>query len=755
MKEIPLNEKRAPLVQPQPEELKSLLQSHKLTEEDYDNILEVLGRAPTLAEIGVFSSMWSEHCSYKSSRIHLKTLPTTGEHVVMGPGENAGVIRLKDKLCLAFKMESHNHPSYIEPYQGAATGVGGILRDVFCMGARPIALLNALRFGEKEHPKTPWLCEHVVKGIGDYGNCVGIPTVAGSTNFDKRYNGNNLVNAMAVGVVHEDKIFTGKAAGIGNLIYYLGAATGRDGIHGATMASSSFDTDESEERSAVQVGDPFFEKLLMEATLEVLEKNLVVGLQDMGAAGLTSSIFEMADRAGTGIFLDLNKVPTRTEGMTPYELMLSESQERMIMVVKPECIEALEEVFKKWDLAYSQIGVITDSKKVEGYFHESLHIDIPVDSLTEKAPCYDRPQKPIAFKIEEKRISPDWKNELLRGSLEELLATLCSEKIAHKEIFEQYDREVGLKTILSGEDGGASVLELFEPDCSNEKTSIALTANCLEHYCDIDPKEGAKHSVYKTARTLIACGSEPLAITDCLNYGNPEDPEVMWTFSEGIKGIKEACLELSTPVVSGNVSLYNETDGKSILPTPMIGMVGKVEEALAAKPSVFSKESLVYLICYKENALSLLGSSLSETLGFIADEDETLPKINSLAEAESKKLVLELSKNKNIRAIKDTDRAGLLVSLIKMTNFEGNIKTYCHDKEDLGLYLGGLTGAYLLAFDPSFENTFLTMTKELNLNKITKIAHVTKESDSLSFLGETLSLKKLKETQSSKTKQLF
>ena len=451
--------------------------------------------------------MWSEHCSYKSSRIHLKKLPTAGPHVVMGPGENAGVVRLKGKLCLAFKMESHNHPSFLDPYQGAATGVGGILRDVFCMGARPVALLNALRFGEKTHKKTPWLCEHVVKGIGDYGNCVGIPTVAGSTSFDKSYNGNILVNAMALGTVHEDKIFTGKASGIGNLIYYVGAATGRDGIHGATMASDSFDSSSSEERSAVQVGDPFYEKLLLEATLEVLEKNLVVGLQDMGAAGLTSSIFEMASRGQTGVKIDLEKVPTRTSQMTPYELMLSESQERMLMVVDPKNKKALEAVFKHWDLAYDQIGIITDSSKVEAFFYNEKHIDIPVAPLVEKAPLYDRVQEEPAVTDNEPDLDEQWLSKCKGLDIKDLIQDLYLDKVLHEPIYSQYDYDIGLKTIIGPNRGGAAILELQSFEDPHDTVSIAVTANCLESICRVDPKEGAKQSVYKTARTLIASGA--------------------------------------------------------------------------------------------------------------------------------------------------------------------------------------------------------------------------------------------------------
>ena len=745
---------RAELFTPEKTQLKEALTPHKLSEEDYENILAILGRSPTLAELGVFSAMWSEHCSYKSSKIHLKTLPTEGPHVVMGPGENAGIIRMKDKLCLAFKMESHNHPSFIEPYQGAATGVGGILRDVFCMGARPVALLDALRFGEKDHPKTPWLVEHVVKGIGDYGNCIGIPTVAGSTSFDKRYNGNILVNAMAAGVIHEDKIFTGKAAGLGNLIYYVGAATGRDGIHGATMASASFDSEKDEEKSAVQVGDPFFEKLLMEATLEVLEKNLVVGLQDMGAAGLTSSLFEMASRGEAGVFLDLEKVPTRTEGMTPYELMLSESQERMLMVIEPENKEALEAVFEKWDLAYDQIGFITGTNKVEAYFGEKLHLDIPVDPLVEKAPLYDRPQEPRSYESDKEQIT-DWEEKVLNLNLEELITKLCSQKIAHKELFEQYDHEVGLRTVLSETSEGASVLELYEPSISPEKVGVALTANCLEHYCEINPKEGAKHTVYKTARTLIASGAEPLAITDCLNYGNPEDPKVMWTFAEGIKGIKEACFELESPVVSGNVSLYNETNSLSILPTPMIGMVGKIDDAIKAKPACFKKEASVYLVCYKENPSHLIGSNLSEVLN-LEKPGETLPKINQEAEQESKEFILNLSRHSEVKAIKDTDRAGALVSLVKMTQFQNKIETFCKKKEDLGFYLTGLVGAYLVAIDKSFEKELKTKGQKLNKNQIIKVADIS-ENDvaSVNLMNQKISLESLKNFQQAQTQKLF
>lgn len=748
-----ISERAAP-VNVEPSGLEELLATHKLTKEDHENILSILQRSPTLAELGVFSAMWSEHCSYKSSRVHLKNFPTEGPHVVMGPGENAGIIRLKDKLCLAFKMESHNHPSYIDPYQGAATGVGGILRDVFCMGARPVALLNALRFGEQSHEKSPFLCEHVVKGIGDYGNCVGIPTVSGSTHFDPSYNGNILVNAMACGVIHEDKIFTGSAAGVGNLIYYVGAATGRDGIHGATMASASFDDAREEERSAVQVGDPFFEKLLMEATLEVLEKKLVVGLQDMGAAGLTSSIFEMASRAGTGVFLDLNKVPTRTSGMSPYELMLSESQERMIMVVEPKHQKELEAIFEKWELAYDKIGLITDTKKVEAVFHDKLHLDIPVEPLVDSAPLYKRPMKkpePEVFKAPEKT----WQSVFLEENLTARLEALCAGRVSHNAIYEQYDHEVGLRTVLSEEAGGASVLELRESDCSEESVGIALAANCLENYCGIEPKEGARQSVYKVARSLIATGARPLAITDCLNWGNPEVPEVMWSFAEGVQGIKQACEELETPVVSGNVSLYNETNGKSILPTPMIGMVGSVEQALLAKPALYSgKDTMVYLLSYKEKATNLPASNLATILNY-KTPGESLTPIQEEAEKESSDFIRSLSSEENIFAIKDVDREGVLPSLLRMCQFTGNVETYCKKESDLELYLAGIVGGYLIALEPSFAQEFEKKAEPLTKNRLHKVAHVKKNGNELKFLKQTLSLSSLQNKIKKETKELF
>lgn len=746
--------KRAPFVQAELSHLNTILASHKITKEDHKNILSILERPPTLAELGVFSAMWSEHCSYKSSRVHLKKFPTKGPHVVMGPGENAGVIRLKDKLCLAFKMESHNHPSYIDPYQGAATGVGGILRDVFCMGARPVALLNALRFGEKSHSKSPWLCEHVVKGIGDYGNCVGIPTVAGSTHFDPSYNGNILVNAMACGILHEDKIFTGSAAGVGNLIYYVGAATGRDGIHGATMASASFDDTKEEEKSAVQVGDPFFEKLLLEATLEVLEKKLVVGLQDMGAAGLTSSVFEMASRAGTGVFLDLNQVPTRTVGMSPYELMLSESQERMLMVVEPKNKKELEAVFEKWDLAYNKIGVITDTKKVEAVFEERLHVDMFVEPLVERAPLYRRPMKP-------QEASPckspeeSWQTLFFKENLAQVITKLCGGRVAHEAIYEQYDHEVGLRTIISQEGGGASVLEIFEPSCSPQPVGIALAANCLENYCGFEPREGARQSVYKVARSIIATGATPLAITDCLNFGNPEIPEIMWSFSEAVEGIAQACEELGTPVVSGNVSLYNETNGKSILPTPMIGMVGLHDNPVFAKRAVCSgKDFIVYLLSYKEKETNLAASHLWETLKYQLPR-QVLTPIQSEAEEESSNFIRSVVKEETILAIKDVDREGVLPSLLRLCQFTGNIETFCEKEKNLELYLAGIVGGYLIALPPSFEESFEEKGKDLQKNKLTKIACVKKEGDELIFLEERISLFYLKDKLQKETKELF
>src|SRR3954467_14600983 len=545
---------------------------HGLSPEEYARVLHALGREPNLTELGIFSVMWSEHCSYKSSRLHLKKLPTTAPWVICGPGENAGVIDIGDGDACIFKMESHNHPSYIEPYQGAATGVGGILRDVFTMGGRPVANLNALRFGRPDHPKMRHLIAGVVAGIGGYGNCVGVPTVGGEVNFHRAYDGNILVNAMTVGVADQDKIFYSAASGIGNPIVYVGSKTGRDGIHGATMASADFSEDSEEKRPTVQVGDPFTEKLLIEACLELMASDAIVAIQDMGAAGLTSSSVEMASKGGAGIRLDMNKVPCRETGMTPYEMMLSESQERMLMVLKPGREGEAEAIFRKWELDFAVIGEVTDTGRMVLEWNGETAADIPLGPLADEAPCYERPYaipkapEPLADIPESTDIAAD------------LLKLMASPALASRRwVWEQYDQSVGADTVQRP-GGDAAVVRVH-----GSKKALAITTDCTPRYCYADPYEGGKQAVAEAYRNLCAVGARPLAITNCLNFGNPQRPEIMGQFVSCIEGIAEASRALDFPVVSGNVSLYNETkgdDGSSlaILPTPAIGGVGLLDD---------------------------------------------------------------------------------------------------------------------------------------------------------------------------------
>ncbi len=549
---------------------------HGLTPEEYAEIRRHLGREPSLVELGVFSVMWSEHCSYKSSRVHLKSFPTEGPRVLQGPGENAGVVDVGDGLAVAFKMESHNHPSYIEPYQGAATGVGGILRDVFTMGARPIASLDSLRFGDPSHPKTAYLVEGVVAGIGGYGNCIGVPTVGGEVMFHPSYNGNCLVNAFTLGVLPADKIFRGTAAGVGNPVMYIGAKTGRDGIHGATMASAEFDATTEEKRPTVQVGDPFMEKLLLEACLELFQTDAVVGIQDMGAAGLTSSSVEMAGRGGNGLDLDLDRIPRREEGMTPYEVLLSESQERMLLVAARGREEEVRRICRKWDLDVAVVGAVTDTGRWRAFSGGGMVADLPVDPLTEGAPRYRRPMQPMKalealHRFDPATVSPP--DDLGRA----LLDLLGRPNVASKEwVYRQYDHMVRLVgAVRPG--GDAALVRLAVGDARHARKGIALSVAANGRWCYLDPHLGAMHAVAECARNIACVGGEPLAVTDCLNFGNPEKPEIMWQFAECVRGIGDACRAFGTPVVSGNVSLYNETEGQAILPTPTVAMVVLVE----------------------------------------------------------------------------------------------------------------------------------------------------------------------------------
>ena len=554
----------------EPEVDLELAREHGLSDQEFELARGFLGRTPNFTELGIVSALFSEHCSYKSSKVWLREFPTTGERVVQGPGENAGIVDLGHGWVAAFKMESHNHPSFIEPYQGAATGVGGILRDVFTMGARPIAVMDSLRFGDIDAPRMRHLVDGVVRGIGDYGNCVGIPTVGGETGFHPSYNGNILVNAFALGVCRKDKVFLAYAEGAGNPILYVGSRTGRDGIHGATMASESFDAESEAKRPTVQVGDPFTEKILLEACLEAMGTGVIVGIQDMGAAGMTSSCFEMADRAGTGVDVDLAKVPLRERALTPYEIMLSESQERMVLVVERGREEPVEKVFEKWGLEVVPIGQVTESGRAVLRFGDQVVADMPIRPLVDEAPVYERPVA-VPAGLADLQVEPALPE--MRDPAGDLLALLGTPQLGDKSwIYEQYDSTVRSNTIV-GPGGDAAVLRV-----KGTPGALALCSDVNPVYCALDPYRGGMQAVAEAARNLSTVGALPLALTDCLNFGNPERPEIAWQLRECIRGMADACRALSVPVVSGNVSLYNETDEDSVHPTPTVAMVGWIEE---------------------------------------------------------------------------------------------------------------------------------------------------------------------------------
>ncbi|MEM7024385.1 MAG: phosphoribosylformylglycinamidine synthase subunit PurL, partial [Pseudomonadota bacterium] len=565
----------------------AMIAEHGLSEAEYERIVAILGRAPNLLELGIFSVMWSEHCSYKSSRHWLRQLPTEAPWVICGPGENAGVVDVGDGMAAVFKIESHNHPSFIEPHQGAATGVGGILRDVFTMGARPVALLDSLRFGAPDHPKTRYLVDGVVAGIGGYGNCVGVPTVGGETTFHPVYNGNILVNAMCVGLVAKDQIFYAKASGPGNPVVYVGAKTGRDGIHGATMASAEFSEEAEARRPTVQAGDPFTEKLLIEACLELMQGDAIIAIQDMGAAGLTSSSFEMAARGEVGIEMDLDLVPTREVGMTPYELMLSESQERMLLVLRQGAEAAAQDVFAKWDLECVTVGRVTDSGAVVLRWHGDEVAHVPVAPIGSEAPVYQRPQTrrpapvPIAARDVNGPIDP-------APALKRLLG--CPDLASRRWIYEQYDHMVMGDTVQRP-GGDAAVVRIH-----GSNRGLALTTDCTPRYCFADPVSGGVQAVAEAWRNLCAVGARPLAITDCLNFGSPENPEIMGEFVGCLEGMARACKALDFPVVSGNVSFYNETDGQGIWPTPTVGGLGLLADLDRMATIAYPSGGLVLLL---------------------------------------------------------------------------------------------------------------------------------------------------------------
>tara|TARA_B100000886_G_scaffold320567_1_gene262128 strand:- start:4468 stop:6648 length:2181 start_codon:yes stop_codon:yes gene_type:complete len=632
-----------------------IIEKHGLKKEEYESIKKLLQRNPNLLELGIFSAMWNEHCSYKSSRLHLKKLPTKGKQVIQGPGENAGVIDIGDDDAIVFKIESHNHPSYIEPYQGAATGVGGILRDVFTMGARPIALLNSIHFGSPNHPKTKSLLNGVVSGIGGYGNCIGIPTVAGETKFNETYNENILVNAMAVGHAKKNKIFYSKAKGVNKSVVYVGSKTGRDGIHGASMASAEFDENSEDKKPTVQVGDPFTEKLLLEACLELMKDDSIIAIQDMGAAGLTSSSVEMASKGSLGIELELDKVPCREENMTPYEMMLSESQERMLIILEDGKEDYARQIFAKWDLDFVIIGKTTDTNKLTLKFNNKIEGEIPLEALSSKAPIYNR--KWSKKKISKKKL--DLKR-LKKIKIEDaLIKILSSPNHSNKSwITNQYDQMVMCDTAQkSGSD--AAIIRIH-----NKNKAVALSVDSSANYCKSHPITGGKQIVCENWRNLISVGSKPLAITNCLNFGNPENEEIMGEFAECLDGIKEACEFLKFPVVSGNVSFYNGTNKKNIFPTPVIGGVGLIQNLNKTLSHKFKKEKSIIVLIGKTFGHLEQSCFLKENYSII---DGNPPEINLINEKNNGEMVLKLIERKLVLSAHDISSGGLLIALSEMS----------------------------------------------------------------------------------------
>ena len=666
-----------------------IVAEHGLSPEEYERVLHAMGREPNLTELGIFSVMWSEHCPYKSSKVWLKKLPTKAPWVIQGPGENAGVIDIGDGQAAIFKMESHNHPSYIEPYQGAATGVGGILRDVFTMGARPVANMNALRFGRPDHPKMRHLIAGVVHGIGGYGNCVGVPTVGGEVNFHAAYDGNILVNAMTVGVAETAKIFYSAASGVGNPIVYVGSKTGRDGIHGATMASADFSEDSEEKRPTVQVGDPFTEKLLIEACLELMASDAIVAIQDMGAAGLTSSSVEMASKGGVGIELDMNAVPCRETGMTPYEMMLSESQERMLMVLKPGREAEAEAIFRKWELDFAVIGTVTDTGRMVLKFNGETVCDIPLGPLADEAPAYDRPfvRTPAPAELADEPESTDLTGDLLK--------LMASPDIASRRwIWEQYDHMVGADTVQRP-GGDAAVVRVH-----GSSKGLAITTDCTPRYCLADPFEGGKQAIAEAWRNLCAVGAKPLATTDCMNFGNPQRPEIMGQFVGCIEGMAEACAALDFPIVSGNVSLYNETKnddgtGSAILPTPAIGGVGLLADYTKSATIAFKGTGDAILAVGER--CGHLGQSiwLREIHG---REDGPPPPVDLKAERRTGEFVRSAIERGLISACHDVSDGGMAVALAEMALASG-IGAMINEAQPFGVagsFFGEDQGLYIV-----------------------------------------------------------
>ena len=682
---------------------------HGINAEEWERLITRLGRNPNLVELGIYSVMWSEHCSYKSSRRHLSKFPTKNASVIQGPGENAGVIDIGDGQAAIFKMESHNHPSYIEPYQGAATGVGGILRDVFTMGARPIALVNALRFGDPSHPKTRSLVAGVVAGIGGYGNCVGVPTVAGETQFDEGYNGNILVNAMAVGLADQDKIFYARGATPGNPIFYVGSKTGRDGIHGATMASAEFSEGDEEKRPTVQVGDPFTEKLLIEACLELMETDAIQAIQDMGAAGLTSSSVEMADKGGIGIEMDLDKVPQREVGMTAYEIMLSESQERMLMVLKPGKEAVAKAIFDKWDLDAEVIGMTTDTGHMELKQFGEVVCDIPVPPLAEDAPNYDRPwvepPKRAPFDFTKYPQPADYGDVLLK-----LMS--CPDMASKRWVWEQYDRHVMGDTVDSSTSGGDAAIVRIH----GTTKALAICSDCNPHYVAADPYEGGKAVVAEAYRNLSSVGAKPIAITDNLNFGNPEKPKTMGYIVKAIEGMAEACGTLDFPVVSGNVSLYNETDGVAIPPTPVVGGVGLIEDVSKVSTLKGAKPGDALILIGRTTPH--LGASLYGRvwLGLKGEDLGPPPPVNLETEIKNSAFIRKVIEDGLVNAVHDVSDGGSACALAEMS-LASNVSAQMlsHSKSALLAFFGECHGRYLVALPKDKIDSFNSAIREMKI----------------------------------------
>ena len=683
-----------------------VVEKHGLKLEEYSKIKELIKREPNLLELGIFSAMWNEHCSYKSSKIHLKNLPTKNEYVIQGPGENAGVVDIGDDDAIVFKIESHNHPSFIEPYQGAATGVGGILRDVFTMGARPIALLNSIHFGEPNHKKTRNLLQGVVSGIGDYGNCIGIPTVAGETKFNSTYNENILVNAMAVGLAKKNKIFYSKAKGLNKSVVYVGSKTGKDGIHGASMASAEFDGDSEEKKPTVQVGDPFTEKLLMEACLELMKDNSIISIQDMGAAGLTSSSVEMAFKGDLGMEINLDKVPCREEKMTPYEMMLSESQERMLIILEDNKEITAKKIFDKWDLDFVVIGKTTDTKKLTLIHNEIIVADLPISSLSSKASQYKREWN--KKKLPENIINlKDLKKYKFEKTLIKILSS-CNQS-NKKWITEQYDQMVMNDTVLrSGSD--SAIIRIH-----NKNKAIAVTVDSSANYSYAHPATGGKQIICESWRNLISAGSKPIAVTNCLNFGNPENPDIMGEFAETIIGMKEACEFLNYPVVSGNVSFYNGTNKKNIKPTPVIGGVGLIKNIKNSTSQYIKKENSIIILIGKTFG------HLSQSVFFeeiYSIKNGPPPVVNLVNEKNNGEIILKLIENNLTNAVHDVSSGGLIIALAEMT-FNSNYGLKINKPKKLSnifeYFYGEDQGRYLIEVDKKNLEKVVKYLKENNI----------------------------------------